>query len=126
MGHPDAKVDARPEVGIDRRVDRTFTSCCCFGIDNIEELTQLSVDTNQRAHIESPEPFSLCDMVHGAGKSSRFFDERQPVTRIDNAQQCLSWDEGWNGENGISLTFSKRLSAKTSSACRSTGVMPLT
>ena len=96
---------------IDRRVDRTFTSCHCFGIDNIEELTQLSVDTNHRPHIESPEPFSLCDIVHGAWKNSRFFDECQPITRIDNPQQCLSWDERWKcGEWDLAYLLEKTLS----------------
>ena len=111
MRQPDTKVDTRPEMRINRLVDRTLTSCCCFGIDSIKELSQLSVDANHRPHIKSPQEFRLWKIIHKAAKNSRFFNERQPVTRIDNPQQCLLWDERRKHGSLIFFTFSKRLSA---------------
>ena len=108
MGTSDSKIDAAAEIGVDGFVF-WFATSSCFGVQGLDKLSEFPIDPNDRLEIQSTTFES--DPDGNTGYS-------QTYASLTNASQSPEYTMPRSA-------FSNKLSAYTSSAWRSTGVIVL-
>ena len=109
MGGPDSEIDAATEIGVDRFVFR-FAASLGFGVHGLYIFSEFPISANDGLEIE---PIAFESVLDRDGVHNH-----QTYASLTNANQSPEYTIPRSA-------FSNRLSAYTSSACRSMGVMPL-
>ena len=109
MGGPDSKVDTTTEISVDGLVF-WFAASSCFSVHGLNKFSEFPVSSNDCLEVEPIAFESVPDQHAGYNQ--------QTYASLTNANQSPEYTIPRSA-------FSNRLSAYTSSACRSVGVMLL-